>query len=796
MSPLTRASRVDRAIPNTNFYRADDVLCNYQSLAGPGAGFLNGTPDTDGIIRRLPLLIEFDEKIYPSFALALLLQVQDQKTLLLHADDSHINRLSFAGLNIPIDPQGNFLLGPRQPTQSTRYSATEILERKMSAVHLQKKNCTDWFDRCGACPGVSNTFSSTDTLLDLQATALRSLSSELQTIRAPFFPFFEVAMSFLAGLCLVIIIAHWPTSLSVGICFLLVGVNWIGAETIYQRSGFIFSPLLPTVTLIFNCFLLTTLKLRHFQLQAKSETGNALLLLKSSETILESILRTIPDIVFRLDNSGNLTFISPAIFKYMKSNENILGRPIFDYVIPEDRDRARYKLNERRTGERATVDLEIRLLFTREDRQTEEDHRFFSVSAEGIYRDSTADPQEFLGTQGIIKDITDRKRLERQLLQAQKMEVVGNLAAGIAHDLNNILSGLVSYPDLLLMEIPKENPLYDKISVIQKSGQKAADIVKDLLTLARRNVGITGISNMNTIISEYLDSVEFRSLQKKYPNITIHPELDNNLMNVKGSSVHLSKVIMNLLHNALEAMPGGGRVIISTANSCLDTSLDSYEHIPAGEYVCISVADNGVGIPHADLHRIFEPFYTRKATDKSGTGLGMTIIWATIKDHDGYLDIHSQEGQGTTLTIYLPATGESADIQQQGQIVLEDYIGSETILVVDDIAEQRNITRNMLVKLGYTVLTAASGKEAVVTIQKQQVDLVILDMIMPGELDGLETYMKILQIFPRQKAIITSGFSESERVKEVHRLGAGGYVQKPFTMQQIGLAIRKELNAP
>jgi two-component system, cell cycle sensor histidine kinase and response regulator CckA len=253
----------------------------------------------------------------------------------------------------------------------------------------------------------------------------------------------------------VIIIAHWPTSLSVGLCFLLVGVNWIGAETIYQYYGYIFSPLLPTVSMIANFFLLTTFKFWHFQLQAKSETGNALLLLKSSETILESILRTIPDIVLRLDNSGNLTFISPAIFKYMKSNENILGRPIFDYVMPEDRDRARYKLNERRTGERATVNLEIRLLFTREDRQTEEDHRFFSVSAEGIYRENTADPQEFIGTQGIIKDITDRKRLERQLLQAQKMEVVGNLAAGIAHDLNNILSGLVSYPDLLLMEIPK-----------------------------------------------------------------------------------------------------------------------------------------------------------------------------------------------------------------------------------------------------------------------------------------------------------------------------------------------------
>ena len=462
-------------------------------------------------------------------------------------------------------------------------------------------------------------------------------------------------------------------------------------------------------------------------------------------------MRAIPDIVFRLDDSGNFIFISPAISRYRKSPEKFLGRPIFDYVVPEDRDRAKYKLNERRTGDRATVDLEIRLLLTREDQQAEEDYRFFSVSAEGIYRNTLPDPREFLGTQGIVKDITDRKRLERQLVQAQKMEVIGNLAAGIAHDLNNILSGLVSYPELLLLEIPKDNPLHEKISVIQKSGQKAAVIVQDLLTLARRNVAVSGISNMNAIISEYLGSLEFRRLRKKHPAITVSTDLGDNLMNVEGSAVHLSKVIMNLLHNAMEAMPAGGKVIISTGNSSLHTNLDSYEYIPAGEYVCTSVADNGVGIPEADLPRIFEPFFTRKVADESGTGLGMTIIWATVKDHKGYLDIRSQEGQGTTITIYLPATKESGD-GNNGRTVLADYIGSETVLVVEDIAEQSDITRNMLIKLGYTVLTAASGPEALMILRKQPVDLVILDMIMPGGLDGLETYEKILRISPNQKA--------------------------------------------
>ena len=792
---LTQAGPAGEALPIVSFYRADGVLCNYQPLAkaAPGAGFLNGTPDEDGMVRRLPLLIEFNGKLYPSFALALLLHLQEQRTLILHTDHFNINRLFFDGHYIPLDLQGNYLLGPVSPTRSPRYSATQLLDGNITAVNLQKKIVLVGSTAAGLARGYPTPFSSAGSLMDLQATALRSLSSGLQPARASFFPFGEAAMTVLLCLGLVMVTACLPTGWSMALCAVMVGASWVGAEEIYRRSGLLFSPFLPTVALILNYFLLTTLKYRYFQLQAKSEAGNALLLLKSSETSLESILHTIPDIVFRLDGAGNFTFISPAICKYLESPESLLGRPIIDYVVPEDRDRARYRLNERRTGERATVDLEIRLLLTREDLRTEEDFRFFSVSAQGIYRNDIPATREFLGTQGIVKDITDRKRLEGQLVQAQKMEVVGNLAAGIAHDLNNILSGLVSYPDLLLMEIPRDNPLYDKISVIQRSGQKAAVIVQDLLTLARRNVAVVGISNMNTIIADYLDSVEFRGLQERYPEVTVHTDLDKDLLNVKGSSVHLSKVIMNLVHNALEAMPASGSVLLSTRNARLDHSLTSYECIPAGEYVCTSIADNGVGISPVDLHRIFEPFYTRKTTGRSGTGLGMTIIWATIKDHDGYLDISSQEGQGTTLTIYLPATEERVGLEK-GRSVLEDYIGSETLLIVDDSVEQRDITRNMLVKLGYTVLTAVSGAEALAVMQKQPVDLVLLDMIMPGGLDGLETYKEILRIAPGQKAIVISGFSESERVKEIRRIGAGGYVQKPFTMEKIGTAVRKALD--
>lgn len=403
------------------------------------------------------------------------------------------------------------------------------------------------------------------------------------------------------------------------------------------------------------------------------------------------------------------------------------------------------------------------MLLNKEISDQQEEIRYFSLSAEGIYHPNGPRPNHFIGTQGIFRDITRRNKLESQLIQAQKMEVIGNLASGIAHDLNNILSGLVSYPDLLLLEIPKDDPLHQKIQVIQRSGKKAAVIVQDLLTLTRRGISIDEIFNINIIISEYLESVEFQLVKERHTNTKIHTDLQENLFYVKGSAIHLSKVIMNTLSNGLGAMPAGGDILISTTNVYIDTHLEEYETIPEGEYVCLSVSDSGVGISAVDLKRIFEPFYTKKSLHLSGKGLGMTIVWATIKDHKGYIDITSEEGLGTTFKFYLPTTRESIKTQQR-RIVLHDYLGSEIILIVDDIPEQLEIAQNMLTKLGYTVHTAISGEKAVEQIKQQPVDLVILDKIMPGGLDGLETYQKIIQLFPNQKAIISSGFSESKRV--------------------------------
>jgi len=315
-----------------------------------------------------------------------------------------------------------------------------------------------------------------------------------------------------------------------------------------------------------------------------------------------------------------------------------------------------------------------------------------------------------------------------------------------------------------------------------------------LLTLARRGVAVTEVVNLNTIISDYLKSPEFEKLESFYPHVTVKTDLETNLLNILGSPVHLSKSVMNLVSNAAEAMSNGGIIFISTENRYIDNPIRGYDNVKEGDYVTLTVSDTGVGISTEDMEKIFEPFYTKKVMGRSGTGLGMAVVWGTVKDHKGYIDVQSMEEKGTTFTLYFPVTRKEL-AKDKALVSIEDYMGKgETIVVVDDVEEQREIASQILKKLGYAVTSVASGEEAVEYMKKNSADLLILDMIMDPGIDGLETYKSVLTLHPNQKAIIASGFSETERVKEAQKLGAGAYVKKPYILEKIGLAVRDELD--
>jgi PAS domain S-box-containing protein len=529
-----------------------------------------------------------------------------------------------------------------------------------------------------------------------------------------------------------------------------------------------------------------------------TDRQTAELILQESEEKYRLLANNISDVIWVLGLNMRFTYCSPSVKQMLgytqkeyllKSIEELVAPSSYKSAIKTIAEELEIERKEPKDLSRSRI-IELELI--RKDGSTV----WAEIRAKFV-RDSNGQAIEILG---VSRDISDSKRaqeehqrMEERLRRAEKMEAVGTLAGGVAHDLNNILSGIVSYPDLILMELPAESPLRDSIVTIRQSGQNAAAVVQDLLTMARRGVVSTEVLNMNDVISKYMKTPEQEQIQGYQPNVRFETRLEQDLLPLKGSRVHLSKTIMNLLLNAAEAMPAGGVVSITTMVQYLDRPVKGYDEVREGDYVVLTVSDTGEGISEADLKRIFEPFYTKKVMGRSGTGLGLAVVWGTVKDHNGYINVQSEKGKGSIFTLYFPITREDITAEVAAAS-LSEYMGNgESILIVDDIKEQRDLATGMLRKLNYSVVSVSGGEEAVVYLRNHAADLMVLDMIMDPGMDGLKTYQSILQILPKQKAIIVSGFSESERVRAAQDLGAGAYVKKPYVMEKLGLAVKKEL---
>ncbi len=516
--------------------------------------------------------------------------------------------------------------------------------------------------------------------------------------------------------------------------------------------------------------------------------------LHASEKKYRELVENANSIILRIRTDGTIIFFNEFAQRFFGyGQQEIIGQDARQMILPTP------------TANGLSFEQLVAAMRENPQRSVVSENETRTKSGENVWITWTYKPifdseNSFTEILCIGNDITELKRadqekeeLQAQLQRAQKMEAIGTLAGGVAHDLNNILSGIVSYPELLLMDLPEDSPLRKPIITIQKSGEKAAAIVQDLLTLARRGVETTEVINLNAIISDYLLSPEHARLEMENPRVTVEKHLDENLLNILGSPVHLSKTVMNLISNAAEAMSNGGTIVITTENRHMDRIKNAFDDINKGDYATVTVTDTGIGIPPEDIDRIFEPFYTKKAMGRSGTGLGMAVVWGTVKDHRGYIDIQSTEGQGTEITLYFPVTRKVFSRESKVAAMNEFMGNGESILVVDDIEEQRLIATEILEKLGYRVTTVASGEEAVNYMRTHRADLMVLDMIMEPGIDGLETYRRILEIHPGQKSIIASGYSESVRVKETQRLGAGTYVKKPYLLEKIGRAVKAEL---
>ncbi len=397
----------------------------------------------------------------------------------------------------------------------------------------------------------------------------------------------------------------------------------------------------------------------------------------------------------------------------------------------------------------------------------------------------------------IYEDITERKqaeeekrRLEAQLFQSQKMEAVGQLAGGIAHDFNNILTAIVGYGNLLKTELKKDDPLISYTAQILNAAERAANLTHDLLTFSRRQFISPNPRHLNTIIR----SVERLLARLIGENIELSIELAETDLTVMADSTHIDQVLMNLAANARDAMPDGGSLIIRTQLLKLDNRfIKAHGYGKPGDYALISLEDTGAGMDEKTRTRIFEPFFTTKEIGK-GTGLGLAIVYGIIKQHDGYINVYSEPGKGTTFKIYLPLTQSVVeDVRQTDPLPVQK--GTETILIVEDDTQVRNLMKEVLSKSGYSILEAVDGEVAmsVFSENKDAIDLIILDVMMPKK-NGKETYDAIQKVTPDPKVIFISGYS-ADVIQRKNILKKGShFISKPVSPTELLNMVRKVLD--
>ncbi len=497
--------------------------------------------------------------------------------------------------------------------------------------------------------------------------------------------------------------------------------------------------------------------------------------LRKSEELHRTLVEAVDDIIHVKDAQGRYVLVNSAMSRRLGlSKEEILGKTALQLYEPEMSHRAMEEdLRVLRSGE--VVDVEKVM-------GKGQGERIVHVRKVPL-RSETG---EVVGVVTVGRDITERKQMEERLLRAQRLETAGRIAGQVAHDFNNLLSPLVAYSELIRMELPEGHPAGQYCDVMGEAARRMAEINGDLLALGRRGLIEHKPTDLNRLASQALLQMADRS-----ETLVVETDLDPDLLPVAGSSGQLLRVILNLLSNGREAMADAGVLAIKTENVYVEKPIGRHDRVEPGEYVRLTISDTGCGVPAEIRDRIFDPFFSTKAVDgRRGSGLGLSVVQAIVEDHRGYLDLESKMGAGTVFSVWLPVCREEVN-----EPPCDDTKGgAETVLLVDNDPLQREVVGRMLSMLGYRVEVAASGEEAISRLRQCPADLLILDMVMPPGMDGAETYRQLLKVRPDQRAIVLSGFAESERVQLARTLGVGAYVRKPVTVQELARAVRGELD--
>ncbi|MBW2346716.1 MAG: PAS domain S-box protein [Deltaproteobacteria bacterium] len=506
-----------------------------------------------------------------------------------------------------------------------------------------------------------------------------------------------------------------------------------------------------------------------------SEREKAEAALRDSEEKYRIIVENANDVIF-IAQDGLLKFPNPKTAELLGLPlEDIENTPFPRYIHPDDRDMVIENHRKRLAGEPTPQNYAFRVLRSPDEVRT--------VQISAVLTEWEGKP----ATLNFIRDVTEQKKLETQLQQAQRLEAIGTLAGGIAHDFNNLLMGIQGNTSLLMMELDREHPHQSRLRDIQAQVKRGAELTQQLLGFARGGKYEVRPTDPNRLVSETCGL--FARTRKE---IRIHEKYQEEIWPVAVDRTQMEQVLLNIFVNAWQAMPGGGDLYVQTENVQLSAQLALGHQVAPGRYVKISITDTGEGMDAATLPRIFDPFFTTRGLGR-GTGLGLASAYGIVKNHGGFINLYSEKGQGSTFTIHLSA----AEAEVKDKFPFKEGImrGEETVLIVDDEEVVLEVGAGMLRTLGYRVLSASSGKEAIRMVETHgdEIDLVILDLIMP-DMNGGQVFDAIQSLAPELKVLLSSGYSVNGEAQKILARGCNGFIQKPFDLAELSRKLRELLN--
>jgi PAS domain S-box-containing protein len=504
---------------------------------------------------------------------------------------------------------------------------------------------------------------------------------------------------------------------------------------------------------------------------------------EAGEARYRRLVETAHEGVWTIDVAGVTDYVNPRMAEMLGyTPSEMIGRPIFDFMDAEARSLAEASLERRRRELKEE-------LYERRLKRRDGSDVWTLMSTSPILGPSG----EYAGALAMVNDVTERRKLEAQLRQSQRLEAVGQLAGGIAHDFNNLLLVIKGHAEFALEDLSAQNGQVDDIKTVVEAADRAADLTRQLLAFSRQQVLQPSVIDLNELVKSFEKMV-----RRVIPaDIAIETRLASDLGAVEADPGQLEQVLMNLVVNARDAMPGGGKVTIETANVDLDASYrtgDAPSEVRHGPYVALVVSDTGTGMDQTTQSRIFEPFFTTKERG-NGTGLGLSTVYGIVKQSGGYIWVQSEPGRGTTLRIYLPRVARPAKRVEPSPSLPEPARGGETVLVVEDEPLVRAVARRVLSKQGYRVLEAANGVEALRICAESlpSIDLVVTDLVMP-EMGGRELAAELQSRAAGVRILLMSGYTEDAALRPSVLQPGEAFLAKPFTPDEFARKVREVLD--